>query len=72
MKDYEVLEKLHEIYLTYFNRNFLTQGLYSDDKKTMDEAVKEVQDQCPHEFSKNNESAIEDGYCSICGKKIDN
>lgn len=70
MDNNEIRAKLHSIYdRMYNNPTFLTTGLYSDEKAALDKELKEVQDNCPHK-NDDGTTAIEDGYCTVCGRKI--
>lgn len=70
MNNNKIRDKLHSIYnRMYNNPTFLTTGLYSDEKAELDKELKEVQDSCPH-INDDDTSAIEDGFCTVCGRKM--
>lgn len=70
MSNNEIISRLHRIYEQMYNPDFLMYGLYSDEKARLDKELKEVQDACQH-INDDGTSAIEENYCTVCGKKVE-
>lgn len=70
MKKNEVIEQLHILFGELYANGAVSNGLYGEEKKNWDKRMEEVRNACGH-VEDDGESAIEAGYCNICGKKME-
>lgn len=71
MNNKEIMEALFDTYnLIYGDTKSIQTGLYTAERAELEKKIEEIRGQCSHTLDSNGETAVEDGYCIICGKKI--